>query len=91
MFSPTDRLDDEKAAVTIKRLNSLLSKSLLEIIDNSNIGHNFLGMYGLHLNEHGAGELALSFVKRIRSFHYRDLLNKVKGGSLKNQSFLKVK
>ena len=48
-------------------LNSLLSESSLDIIDNSNIGHSFLGMHGLHLNEHGVGKLALNFVKRIRS------------------------
>ena len=34
---------------------------------NSNIGHSFLGMHGLNSNEHGAGELALNFVTRIRS------------------------
>ena len=65
--SPIDRLDDGKAVFTIKRLNSLLSESSLDIIDNSNIGHSFLGMHGLHLNEHGVGKLALNFVKRIRS------------------------
>ena len=65
--SPIDRLDDGKAALTIKRLNSLLSESPLDITDNSNIGHSFLGIHGLHLNEHGVGELALNFVKRIRS------------------------
>ena len=67
LSSPIDRLDDGKAALTIKRLNSLLSESSLDIIDNSNIGHSFLGMHGLHLNEHGAGKLALNFVKKIRS------------------------
>ena len=67
MSSQIDRLDDGKAACTIKRLNSLLSESSLDIIDNSNIGHSFLGMHRLHLNEHGAGKLALNFVKRIRS------------------------
>ena len=67
LSSPIDRLDDGKAALTIKRLNSLLSESSLDIIDNSNIGHSFLGMHGLHLNEHGVGKLALNFVKRIRS------------------------
>ena len=65
--SPIDRLDDGKAVFTIKRLNSLLSESSLDIIDNSNIGHSFLGMHGLHLNEHGIGKLTLNFVKRIRS------------------------
>ena len=69
MSSPIDRLDDGKAALTIKRLNSLLSESSLEIIDNSNIGHSFLGMHGPHLNEHGVGKLALNFVGRIRSIH----------------------
>ena len=67
LSSPIDRLDDGKAALTIKRLNSLLLESSLDIIDNSNIGHSFLGMHGLHLNEHGVGKLALNFVKRIRS------------------------
>ena len=55
LSSPIDRLDDGKAALTIKRLNSLLSESSLHIIDNSNIGHSFLGIHGLHLNEHGVG------------------------------------
>ena len=64
--SSIDRLDDEKAALTIKRLNSLLSESSLDIVDSSNIEHSFFGMHGLHLNEHGVGKLALNFVKRIR-------------------------
>ena len=67
MSLPIDRLDDGKAALTIKRLNSLLSESLLDIIDNSNIGHSFLGIHGLHLNGHDVGKLALNFVKRTRS------------------------
>ena len=67
LSSPIDRLDDGKAALTTKRLNSLLSEYSLDIIDNSSIGHSFLGIHGLHLNEHGVGKLALNFVKRIRS------------------------
>ena len=67
LSSKMDRLDDGKVALTIKRLNSLLSESSLDIIDNSNIGHSFLGMHRLHLNEHSVGKLALNFVKRIRS------------------------
>ena len=67
LSSPIDRLDDGKAALTIKSLNSLLSESSLDIIDNNNIGHSFLGMHGLHLNEDGVGNLAFHFVKRIRS------------------------
>ena len=67
LSSPIDRLDDGKSGLTIKRLNSLLSESSLDIID-SNIGHScFLGIHGLHLNWHGVGKLALNFVKRIRS------------------------
>ena len=37
MSSPIDRLDDRKAALTIKSLNSLLLESSLYIVDNSNI------------------------------------------------------
>ena len=66
LFSPTDRLDDGNAALTIKRLNSLLSESSLDIIDNSNIGNSFLGMHGLYLSEHGVGKLALNFVRIIK-------------------------
>ena len=57
----------ERQLSLIKRLNCLLSGSSLDIIDNSNIGHSFLGMHGLHLNEHGAGKLDLKFVKIISS------------------------
>ena len=67
LSSPIDRPDDEKAALTIKRLNSLFSESSIDIIDNSNIWHSFLGMHGLHLNGHGFGKVASNFVKRIRS------------------------
>ena len=67
LSSPIDRPDDGKTALTIKRLNSLLSESSLDIMDNNNIGQYFLGMHGLHLNAHGVGKLALDFIKRIRS------------------------
>ena len=70
-------LDDGKVALAIKRLSSLLSEPSLDIIENSNIGYNFLGMHGLLLNEHGAVKLALNFVKRT-TFIYLilGLLNK---------------
>ena len=35
-------------------------------VHNSNIGHSFLSMHGLRLNEYGVGKLALNFAKRIR-------------------------
>ena len=49
LSSPIERLDEGKAALTIKRLNSLLSESKFDIIDNSNIGHCFLCMHGPYL------------------------------------------
>ena len=76
MSSPIDRLDDDgKAALTTQTLNNLLLDSSFDIINNIiilaldiiNIGHSFLGMYGLHLNEHGDGKLVLNFVKGMRS------------------------
>ena len=42
LSSPIDRLDDGKAALTIKRLNCLLLDSTIDIINNSEIGHSFL-------------------------------------------------
>ena len=65
LSSPFDRLDDRKAALTIKRSYSLLLDSSLDIINNSNIGH--YGIHGLYLNKHGAGKLVFNFVKGIRS------------------------
>ena len=88
LSSPIDRLDDGKAALTIKRLNSLLSESSLDIIDNSNIGHSFLGMHGLHLNKHDVGKLALNFVKRITSIlNSRSAKQKLKEVHSKISSF----
>ena len=67
LSSSINRLDDGKADLTIKRWYSLLSESSLHIIDNSNIGHSFLGIHGLHLNEYGVDKLAFNFVKIITS------------------------
>ena len=86
LSSPIDRLDDGKAALTVKRLNSLLSESSFDIIDISNIGYSFLGIHGLHSNEYGAGKLALNFVKRIRSIlNCGSAKQRAKGVSIKNQ------
>ena len=67
LSSSIDRLDDGKAALTIKRLNGSFLNSSLNIINNSNVGHSFLGMHELHLNELNVGRLALTFFKRVRS------------------------
>ena len=63
LSSSIDRLDNAKADLTTKRLNGLFLNSSLNIINNSSIGHSFLGMHGLHLNEHDAGKLALTLFK----------------------------
>ena len=55
-------LENIKGAESIKLP---YTESSLDIIDNSNIGHSFLGMHGLHLIEHGVGQLALNFVNKI--------------------------
>ena len=44
LISPIDKTDDGKAAFNIRRLNSLLLDSLLNIV---NIGYSFLGIHGL--------------------------------------------
>ena len=52
--SPIDRLDDRKRALPIKRLNSLVLDSSLDIINNNNIRRRFLGIHGLYLNKNGS-------------------------------------
>ena len=61
--SPIDRLDDVKATLTIYYQTPHLTLLMIAILDI----YWFLGMHGLHLNDHGVGKLALGFVKRIRS------------------------
>ena len=63
MPSPINRLDDVKTTLTIYDQTSHLTLLMIAILDI----HWFLGMHGLHLNDHGVGKLALGFVKRIRS------------------------
>ena len=67
LYSPVERLDNEKVGLAVKRLNSLISESSLEIIDNSIIGLSFINMHELHLNGHGVGKTTSIFVKRLRS------------------------
>ena len=49
--------------LSLLRVKQFLSESSLQISDNSNIGHSFLGMYRLDLNEDGFGKLALILLK----------------------------
>ena len=90
--SPIRTLDDGKAALTIKKVNSLLSEISLHIIENCDIGHSFLSMHELHLIEHGAGKLDLKFVKRIRSIlNSRSTKQKLKRRFTQESVFLQVK
>lgn len=88
LSSSVDRFNNAKADLTIKRLNGLFLNSSLNIINNSSIGHSFLGMHGLHLNEYAVGKLALNFVKRIRSIRNSGSANQnLKEVHSKNSSF----
>ena len=59
------RLDDAKAQVTVQRVNDLLKKMDIPLINNDNITAEYLGKKQLHLNQRGVGKLALNFVKTL--------------------------
>ena len=77
-------------SLTTKKRDVSWAKSLssLGFIDNGNIGHSFLGMHGLRLNEHGVAKVALNFVKSIKSIlNYRSAKQKPKEFHTKISSF----
>jgi len=63
------RTDDTSFQTVINDLNNLLDSLNLEIIDNSNIKAQHLEKKGLHLNHHGAGRLALNFMKVLKKIN----------------------
>ena len=65
---PTMRVDNGKAALTLKHLNEHLSQLKVDSIDNSNIKSMHIGRKGLHLNNKGKDKLALNFFHKIRNF-----------------------
>ena len=65
---PTVRVDNNKANQILKNLNLKLKRTKYRLLDNSNIKVFHLGKKGLHLNSHGAREIAsniISLTKRL--------------------------
>ena len=65
---PTIRIDNGKAALTLRNLNQHLTELKVDSIDNSNIKQMHIGRKGLHLNNKGKDKLALNFFHKIRNF-----------------------
>ena len=63
---PTLHSDNGKAALTNHYLCNLLEELNIDIVKNSNIGSEHLGVKGLHLNPHGAARLVLNLKATIR-------------------------
>ena len=62
-----NRNDDGKAQLTVIKVNQLLMKMNIPLINNENIKYEHLGRKGLHLNQHGTGKLAVNFIKALRA------------------------
>ena len=62
-----ERLDNGKAALSVKRSNKHLSSLEVDIVDNSNISKEIFGKKGLHLNLRGSGKLAKPLSKKSRT------------------------
>ena len=66
------RTGNEKATLTVNRVNEHLSVLQLDIVDNSNINATGLNRGRLHLNKTDTGKLAVSFIKKIKIFKGND-------------------
>ena len=62
---PTIRTDDEKASLTIFRVNKHLGELKVDTIDNTNISSKDLGKKGLHLSKSGKSKLAKNVRKKL--------------------------
>ena len=61
------RSDNRKASLTVKNVNDHLDALNTDVVDNRNVGGNYLSNSGLHLNSTGYGKLAINFNKRMRN------------------------
>ena len=61
------RSDTRKASLTVKNVNDHLDALNTDVVDNRNVGGNYLSNSGLHLNSTGYGKLAINFIKRMRN------------------------
>ena len=61
------RSDNRKASLTVKNVNDHLDALNTDVVDNRNVGGNYLSNSGLHLNSTGYGKLAINFIKRMRN------------------------
>ena len=60
--------DNTKTSLTVNNLNKHFSTLQLVIIGNSNIVNAAFSRGGLHLDSQGFGKLAISFIKKTKSF-----------------------
>ena len=61
------RSDNRKASLTVKNVNDHQDALNTDVVDNRNVGGNYLSNSGLHLNSTGYGKLAINFIKRMRN------------------------
>ena len=58
------RSDNGKASLPVKNVNDHLDALNIDVVDNRNIGGNYLNNSGLHLHSNGYGKLAINFIKK---------------------------
>ena len=64
--TPTVRSDDEKAGLTVSQLKNHLHQLKTDIVDNTNITSQHIGIKELHLNFSGTAQLAKNFANVIK-------------------------
>ena len=61
-----DQSDDGKAGLTVSQLTNHLRQLKTDIVDNTNITSQHIGIKGLHLNFSGTTQLAKNFANIIK-------------------------
>ena len=66
-----DRSDNNIARLKILNFNKHLNSLKVDTIYNSNISSEHLNGFGIHLNRHGKGKLAMNLIKKLRELRRR--------------------
>ena len=66
--TPTLRIDDGKAQITVKQLIKRVLQLNIVTINRNNINFRHLGGKGLYLNQSGSNLLSENFVNAIEKF-----------------------
>ena len=67
LSSLIQRNDDGKADLSVRKVNEHLKQLKINLLDNSNINHKYLGKKGVHLSKAGKAKFSRNIMKRLNT------------------------